>query len=532
MALTIGSTMAKKQLSSYSKWTNVFLLCVFLGGCGSDSSNGDDSTSEQTTNSALTVDAGDAQTVTSGDTVTLTASISDDDTSYGVSWVQLSGTDVTLTDSASASTSFIAPVVSSAETLQFQVSVDDGSNDAVTDTVSVTVSADEANDDATNDSVWIINTTNEVSSRILDSSTGVGVLVNVQSVEDETIDTVDYTLVTSQGIPKYDVTVTQDIIDAINERPKASSDLVTGQTTASVGDVVEFGEDVGYVSSGQNCDTNAGYGYWPPGPACPTEDEREVYFPKAPQATTEECENGLGKVGLFVNGSSVYNWGDGMSYNNDGSWQNLAPVAEQYDVDICGGHSANGDYHHHFYTRCLADLVGDSGDQHSPIYGYAADGYPIYGPWQSNGQLAVSAWQVRDYSSSSATGCADNARSCTLVDQYDISLGTETATQGPEFDDVVETLSGNQLVAENGYYFEDYFWNSELTAQGGAYLDQYNGHTDSTRGYHYHITIAQENDAYVPAFPYIIGTRFAGQLQDNAVASCSTGAVLGPPPGG
>lgn len=521
--------MTKSAHCRLMKWSSTLLFCALVAGCGSDSSSNDDAATEETQNAAPVVEAGNAQIAASGDTVTLTATITDDDTSYVINWAQLSGTDVTLSDNTTASTTFTAPTVTTAETLQFQISVDDGTNDAVTDTVSVTIAVDS--DDATSDSVWIINTTDEVSTRILDSSSGVGVLVNVQSVTEETIDNVDYTVVTSQGIPKYDVTMTQDIIDSINNRPKASSDLVTGETTASVGDIVEFGEDVGYVSTGDNCDSNAGYGYWPPGPACPTEDEREVYFPKTPEVTTEECDNGLGKVGLFVNGSSVYNWGDGMSYNTDGSWQNLAPVAEQYDVDICGGHSANGDYHHHFYTSCLADLVGDTGDQHSPIYGYAADGYPIYGPWQDNGVLAVSAWAVRDYTSTSETGCSDDARSCTLVDPYDASLGTESATQGPDFDDVVETLSKNELTAENGYYYEDYYWASELTAQGGAYLDQFNGHTDSTRGYHYHITITEVDGSYAPAFPYIIGSRFAGQLQDNAVASCSTGSVMGPPPG-
>ena len=57
------------------------------------------------------------------------------------------------------------------------------------------------------------------------------------------------------------------------------------------------------------------------------------------------------------------------------------------------------------------------------------------------------------------------------------------------------------------------------------------GHTDATRGYHYHVTISETDGVYAPAFPYIIGTRFAGQLQDNSVAACSTGTVTGPPPG-
>jgi hypothetical protein len=514
---------------AWVKLTSALVFCALLGGCSSGSSDSDDSTDDEAVNSAPVADAGETQTVAAGDMVTLSVSITDDDSAYSISWTQLSGTDVALTDDSTATATFTAPTLDTQQTLQFQVTVDDGTNTAVTDTVSVAVSAQT---DGTNsaDSMWMINTTGEVSSRILDSSSGIGVLVNVQSVSDETINDKDYTLVTSQGIPKYDVTITQDILDNINNRPKASSDLVTGTAVVSVGDVVAFGEDVGYVSTGDNCDTNAGYGYWPPGPACPTEDPREIYLPKEPSTTTEECDNGLGKIGLFVNGSSIYNWGDGMSYNTDGSWLNLAPVAEQYDVDICGGHSANGDYHHHFYTSCLADLVGDSGEQHSPIYGYAADGYPIYGPWVDENVLATSAWSERDYASTSATGCSDGERSCALVDQYDISQGTQSATQGPEFTDVVQTLSGNELVASNGYYYEDYYWNSDLTAQGGAYLDQYNGHNDTTRGYHYHITISELNGAYVPAFPYIIGTRFAGQLEDNAVASCSTGTGMGPPP--
>ncbi|WP_268892977.1 hypothetical protein [Psychromonas sp. L1A2] len=40
-----------------------------------------------------------------------------------------------------------------------------------------------------------------------------------------------------------------------------------------------------------------------------------------------------------------------MSLGTD-QWYTLAPIAEQYDVDMCGGHAENGTYHHHFYTSC------------------------------------------------------------------------------------------------------------------------------------------------------------------------------------
>ncbi|WP_198147285.1 YHYH protein [Gilvimarinus polysaccharolyticus] len=379
--------------------------------------------------------------------------------------------------------------------------------------------------------VWLINTDNTRAAHILESDSGLGVLVNVQSVSEQAVSGEVFTVVTSEGVPDYSVTITDEMLAQLNNRPRAATDFAAGEAVINVGDTVGFGQDIGY-NSNSNCGMNAGFGYWPPGPECPSQATREGYFTQSPQKAEDTCANGLGKVGLWVNGSSVYNWGDGMSYNNEGAWQNLAPIAEQYDVDVCGGHAAMGDYHHHFYSTCLADMVGDKADGHSPLYGYAADGYPIYGPWQAEGELAASAWAVRDYSADSATGCSDGTRSCTLVDPFDVSLGTEFVASGPSFDDVVSTLSGNQLTAYNGYYYEDYYWDSSLTEQGGAYLDQYNGHTDEQRGYHYHITVSEQDGQLTPSFPYIIGTRFAGELPDNSLAQCSTGAApSGPPPG-
>jgi len=380
------------------------------------------------------------------------------------------------------------------------------------------------------ESVWILNPTELRSGHIMETSSSNGVIVNVQTVQDESLSGAIYTKVTAQGIPKYDVSVDQTLYNELVNRPKANSDFVIGLPTVNLGDVVSFGQDIGYASNA-NCEDNAGYGYWPPGPDCPTQMDKSGYFTQSPEPTEEDCDTGLGVIGYWVNGTSVYNWGDGQSYNNNNVWFNLAPVAEQYDVDICGGHAAQGDYHHHFYSSCLADLVSDNGSAHSPIYGFAADGYPIYGPWQEVGVLAKSSWVTRDYSADSPTGCADNQRSCTLRDAYDITQGTQNVTAGPNLGSQVTTLSGNVLSADNGYYHEDYYWSQELTAKGGAYLDQYNGHFDEQRGYHYHVTVSQQDEKLIPAYPYIIGDRFAGKLPDNAVTQCG-GQTPGGQPGG
>jgi hypothetical protein len=256
-----------------------------------------------TTNSGPSVDAGDSQTVESGVTVTLAVTINNDDDTLTIAWSQTSGDTVTLSDSIAASYTFTALTVTADEILVFEVSVDYGSNNVVTDTVTITVTV------ATNtgNSDWVIDTTAEVSTHIIDSVSGIGVLVDEQSVSAENIDGKDYTVVNSQGIPKYDITITQDILGALNNRSKASTDYVSsagGATISKLGDVVKFGQDMS-LASNSNCNTDEGFGYWPPGPDCPTEDQRTVYLPNQPTPTSTACASGLGKVGLWVNGSSI-----------------------------------------------------------------------------------------------------------------------------------------------------------------------------------------------------------------------------------
>lgn len=396
-----------------------------------------------------------------------------------------------------------------------------GSNDGIEN-------GDEVSSDSVDLSNWIIN--DEATSEKIYSTNG-SVLVDVQSAKVVSEGDANYVVVETGGIPKYDVMMTQAMLDGLNQRPKAGTDFVSGISTAEAGKVVTFGDDIGYNSSNENCDVTGGAGYWPPGPGCPTQQDKQAYFPVAPSGIESDdvCETGLGKIGLMVNGTSIYNWGDGMS-EGDNLWYTLAPVAEQYDVDICGGHAAQGDYHHHFYTSCLADLVGDDGDQHSPIYGYAADGYPLYGPYESADNLAMSGWQERDYGADvNEGGCGtEGERSCILVDPYDVSQGVAQVDNGPDIGADVTTLSGNTLSADDGYFFEDYYYAGLSVV--GAQLDQHNGHdTHDGKGYHYHITLSVADDGKLkPAFPYTIGPNFKGELASNSISEC--GAAIGDRP--
>ncbi|MBT5204322.1 MAG: YHYH protein [Gammaproteobacteria bacterium] len=474
------------------------------------------------------VSAGVDQSVAEADLVSLVADVTDETTPV-ITWSQLSGTLVTLSGTASASAEFTAPQVAATEDLVFQVSVDDGVNSAVVDTVVITVSQAVAEVFAH----WLLNTSQRSSKIFESASSGQGVLEDVQSVNPETIAAREYALVEASGIPNYDVQITQEIIAELNARPRLGNDFVSAATTAVLGSTVAFGEDIGYRSSTANCLSTGGDGYWPPGPACPTDQNKQEYLAVEPAPTSSNCETGMGIVGLLVNGTSIYNWGDGQTYGNR-VWYNLAPIAEQYDVDICGGHAPpTGDYHHHFYTRCLADLAGDAGDGHSPIYGFGADGYALYGPYESAGVLAVSGWEMRDYGASSSQGGCDTPgqRSCILNDAYDLAQGVDSVTNGPDIGASVSTLSGNTLAATDGYYLEDYYYSADQTSLSYR-LDQHNGHDNNDgRGYHYHITLVLDGDKLMPRFPFTFGPRFYGDLPANAMTSCgAAGGPGGPPP--
>eukprot|EP00510_Aplanochytrium_minuta_P005359 CAMPEP_0184012272 /NCGR_PEP_ID=MMETSP0954-20121128/4308_1 /TAXON_ID=627963 /ORGANISM="Aplanochytrium sp, Strain PBS07" /LENGTH=542 /DNA_ID=CAMNT_0026292217 /DNA_START=172 /DNA_END=1800 /DNA_ORIENTATION=- len=337
----------------------------------------------------------------------------------------------------------------------------------------------------------------------------------------------DYIKITSSGIPSYEHEMTAEEISTLNSRPNAATDFDSGATTAVAGQVYSFGADIGFTGT-QGC-ASEGIGWWPNGPECPSDQEHEVFLPLNPEPATETCFTTIGSIGIMINGVSIFNWGD--TFATDG-WYNLAPEWEVYDVDVCGGHAAGGEYHHHSSSACLFEVAGDNGTDKSSIIGYAADGYPLVGPYVSNGVKAQSCWKKRDYSSVSGIGaCAvANERTCQMVDQYDPSLGTTTTgvTQGLDTTDTGTSLSGNPIPAVSGVFFEDYYYDPNCTNQGDEYLDEHNGRVDSELGYVYHVT---------DGFPYMIGPSFYGKLHDNGiVGTCQTEYVTagntGPGDGG
>jgi len=385
---------------------------------------------------------------------------------------------------------------------------------------------------------WMVNTSGRVAAVIHDDAP---IRVNVQSVEVVEIDGQRYQRVVATGMPDYVHVVTGSDEAFLLGRPRPGNDFTSGGPSVVAGDVLQFGSDLGYRSTGCSRTEGTGYGFWPPGPACPTRQARTLDLPLEPVEAATPVATGLGSIGLWVNGTAIFGWGDGQSWQGQRVWSNLAPAAEAYDMDLCPGHSAMGNYHHHSHPVCLADQLGDAGTAHSTIYGFAMDGVAIAGPWVADGVLARSSWKVRDYEDpGSSTGCGSpGERTCLLVDQLDAANGTvPTDAIGPRTDAVVQSQSGNSFVARAGWFMEDWFFDGSLDNGSPEALDEHNGHLGPLPGiaeptYHYHTTRRTGPDGVlVDAFPYVVGPTYNGEVSTTGMAPGGGPGEGGPGDGG
>ncbi|MDH3583420.1 MAG: YHYH protein, partial [Phycisphaerae bacterium] len=86
----------------------------------------------------------------------------------------------------------------------------------------------------------------------------------------------------------------------------------------------------------------------------------------------------MGPIGVATNGVMFFNPFDHLQ-DEDAVWR----------LDRCCGHPAGrSQYHYHKYPVCTKTPWADDGTGHSPVLGFAFDGYPVYGPYEADGELA------------------------------------------------------------------------------------------------------------------------------------------------
>ena len=107
---------------------------------------------------------------------------------------------------------------------------------------------------------------------------------------------------------------------------------------------------------------------------------------------------------MMLNGVSVFSQTAGGTDCPD------AVLEESPTFNICGGHAtAGGQYHYHLAPACLLYQLRDHGtvnqyNRHSPLIGWAYDGFPIYGPHGSDGEYIYRC----DHANANPADCLDS----------------------------------------------------------------------------------------------------------------------------
>jgi len=240
-----------------------------------------------------------------------------------------------------------------------------------------------------------------------------------------------------------------------------------------------------------------------------------------------------GNIGIFVNGVALFDYRDGVAWNTATNalcggpgnppcpggpaanmpWNRDAVPAEKPGFDCSKGHPAQGNYHHHQNPSAfkldltvisnVCDLYDADGlyviDSmvHSPLIGYAYDGFPIYGAYgyknvDGSGGITrmKSSYQLRNISTRTI-----------WADGTDVPDGPTVSTTYPL-----------------GYFREDYEF---ISHPEGDFLDIHNGRFCVTPEYPNGIYcyFATVDDQWNSAYPYVVGPTFYGVKTAAKVSS-------------
>jgi hypothetical protein len=284
-------------------------------------------------------------------------------------------------------------------------------------------------------------------------------------------------------------------------------------------------------------------------------------FPRSPAVQNGSKDTtSSGVSGLWVNGVAIFNALDGHVWNGtdiNGSaqtnslsayWFRDAPVGEGFNFDAGNGHQPpTAIYHTHQNPLGLRWQLGDhvtynsstklysestsTPTAHSPILGWADDGYPVYGPFGYSSPLdpasgvrrMVSGYVARD-GSNGADNVADNLSTIPAwYARFREKLGGAyalTATTSRP------SVSGSYTL---GYFAQDYDYLGDLIKSGTATyqqgvdfdLDETNGRYCVTPDYPggtyaYFVDIDGSGNS---VYPYTFGYEFYGAATGGSTSA-------------
>lgn len=242
-----------------------------------------------------------------------------------------------------------------------------------------------------------------------------------------------------------------------------------------------------------------------------------------------------GNIGVLINGVAIFDYRDGVAWNPTTNapcggpgnapcpggmgavmdWNRDAVPSEMAGFDCSKGHPAMGNYHHHQNPSAfkldlnvisnICNLYDADGlytidsNAHSPLIGFAYDGYPIYGAY--------------GYKNANGTGGISRIKSSYEMANYSVRTNYP---DGTDVDDGPAVSSTYFL----GYFREDYQYIAHTEED---YLDEHNGRFCVTPEYpggtYAYFATVDEN--WNSAYPYLVGPTFYGQYANRLVTSIS-----------
>ncbi len=105
-------------------------------------------------------------------------------------------------------------------------------------------------------------------------------------------------------------------------------------------------------------------------------------LPLAPKVAGKITRVPMGPIGVALNGVVFFN-------PFEAGGMNAVEGYSEVWLDSCCGHpQQEGVYHYHKYPSCLKSPFPDDGLRHSPVIGFAFDGFPVHGPYEEAGVMA------------------------------------------------------------------------------------------------------------------------------------------------
>jgi len=327
------------------------------------------------------------------------------------------------------------------------------------------------------------------------------------------------------------------IISWLQNTTETGTYYVSGNSTSIDNNIlyncqlIEYSDDFVYVHT-------KGIPAYPTGPfndgnPSQASDQEAIYkMPRTPQPAGNPQNTTGGNIGIFINGVSLFDYRDGVGWNANNQslcggpgnppcpggpmaqtdWTRDAIPAEKQGFDCSKAHPAMGNYHHHQNPSAFKldiDVVSDicnlydaeglyaiDVENHSPLIGYAYDGYPIYGAYGfqnkdgSGGITRIkSGYQLRD------------------ITERNTHADGSSVDSGPN-------IGGDYFL---GYFREDYEW---IAHEGeDDYLDVHNGRFSITPEYPNgtYAYFATVDDNWNSTYPYVVGPTFYGVKENRKV---------------